>query len=134
MSDAQTTLGGMRSGQDPRVPGIFAELEQLRHIASSAQGYASRALGMVEGIAARLDSFEGELGKLRELLEQRYPHGEVVELEAQGAPGVEAIAEHVGELEGRMNVLAKVVVSSIPGALEQLRQAQAEREAAARGE
>jgi hypothetical protein len=113
-----TTLGGMRTGQDARVPGLIAEVEQLRAQASSAAGVAQRALGMVDALVARIEHDEG----LLEQLEQRYPHGETVTPDApEGQPALGEVADHVGDLEGRLNLLAKVVVSSIPGAADQLR-------------
>lgn len=115
-----TTLGQLRSGSDPRVPGLTAEVEQLRDVAGAAQGVAARALGMVEGVTARLEAFEAALERL----------GAAREQPADVPPAAE-VAEHVGELEGRLNLLAKVIVATNPDAAAELRRLS---EAAASGD
>lgn len=113
-----TTLGSIRGGLDPRVPGVLAELEQLRSIASAAQGVATRALGMVDSIAARLEHTDGQLEQLHEQLERLGP---TAPAEVGEGPTVAEVGEHVGELEGRLNLLAKVIVATNPDAAAELR-------------
>lgn len=113
-----TTLGSIRQGHDPRVPGLLAELEQLRSIAGTAAGVAQRALGMVDALVARLEHDEQQLEQLHGKLEQ------LPQLHADGdVPTLAQVAEHVGELEDRQNVLAKALVSSVPGAASAMRKA-----------
>lgn len=110
-----TTLGEMRQGHDPRVPGLLAELDGMRTQLGSALGLAQRALGMVDALVARLEHAEQRLERLEQLPQAQHADDKL--------PSLAEVAEHIGELEDRQNVLAKALVSSVPGAAAAMRKA-----------
>lgn len=123
MTQGPTTLGEMRQGHDPRVPGLLAQLEQLQGQLAGAVGVAQRAMGMVEGLVARLEHDEQLLEQLRTQppVVHQLDAQQLVDEHGDPLPELPEVVTHLGELEQRQTLLAKAIVQLVPGAAAALR-------------